>query len=299
MSIIESGTFQINAWMLMSVDPLAVWFPDSGPATLPNQFFNVGLTGNTRSGKFVMAPVAGVSTLSMTGGSPSPVLIEHVPPGFTPTTNLKIPASGITHLHFVNAADTETAQYGSAVATRTGVSSSPPDLPIADGTTWEILIGQLLEIDATIVGDGGFGSAVESQHGGVRITGDYVIIMFWWQIPEKDACGNEHTPRLTFAADKPGPADDGGEYERFDPDDPDAAPTPVIYAVEPDHGLTAGGTFVRIRGDGFGDGASVEFGGTVATGISVVSSKLIECFSPAHAAGDASVVVINPDGVTS
>lgn len=127
---------------------------------------------------------------------------------------------------------------------------------------------------------------------GLRITGGYDIIAWWWVLPDKDACGNEHDSHLVLSEEKP---DD--LYEKLDPEDSDAAPQPVITNVEPNHGRA--GTRVAIIGSGFGDGANVQFDGVDAEDIDVISQYRIEATAPAHANGFANIAVINVDGVSS
>lgn len=52
-----------------------------------------------------------------------------------------------------------------------------------------------------------------------------------------------------------------------------------------------------ITGTGFGDGATVTFGGTAATSVVVVDSTHITCLTPAHALGLVDVKVTNIDGL--
>src|SRR5262249_28332915 len=68
--------------------------------------------------------------------------------------------------------------------------------------------------------------------------------------------------------------------------------------VTPNNGSIAGGTPVTIAGTGFITGATVSFGGTAATGVTVSSSTQITATTPAHAAGSGDVVVTNPDTQT-
>jgi hypothetical protein len=53
---------------------------------------------------------------------------------------------------------------------------------------------------------------------------------------------------------------------------------------------------IGIAGTGFLAGATVSFGGTPATGVSLTSSTSITATAPAHAAGAVNVVVTNTDG---
>jgi hypothetical protein len=52
---------------------------------------------------------------------------------------------------------------------------------------------------------------------------------------------------------------------------------------------------VTITGTGFLTGATVTFGGTSATGVTVVSATSITATAPAHAAGTVNIVVTNTD----
>ncbi len=70
---------------------------------------------------------------------------------------------------------------------------------------------------------------------------------------------------------------------------------PTVTAISPTSGPTSGGTSVTITGTGFVTGATVTFGGTSATNVTVVSSTSITATTPAHAAGTVNVVVTNPD----
>ena len=57
-----------------------------------------------------------------------------------------------------------------------------------------------------------------------------------------------------------------------------------------------GGTAVTVTGTGFLAGATVTFGGTAATNVTVVNSTTITATTPAHTAGAVNVVVTNTDG---
>lgn len=71
---------------------------------------------------------------------------------------------------------------------------------------------------------------------------------------------------------------------------------PTVSAVAPTTRSTAGGQLVSISGTGFSDDATVTFGGTSATSVSVVSSTLIRATTPAKSAGAAAVVVTTAGG---
>ena len=75
-------------------------------------------------------------------------------------------------------------------------------------------------------------------------------------------------------------------------------PAPTVTNVSPNSGPTAGGTAVLITGTGFRAGATVTFGATPATGVTVSSATSILATSPAGAAGAVNVVVRNTDNQT-
>jgi len=72
------------------------------------------------------------------------------------------------------------------------------------------------------------------------------------------------------------------------------AVSPTITAVAPSAGVT--GTIVVITGTNFMNGATVKFGTTSATTVSVVSSSLIQVSVPTLADGTYDVTVTNPNG---
>lgn len=77
-------------------------------------------------------------------------------------------------------------------------------------------------------------------------------------------------------------------------------PPPSLTAVSPAIGSTAGGTTVTLTGSNFVIGAAVDFGGTAATNVAVLSSTKITLTAPANStAASVNVVVVNPDGQTS
>jgi hypothetical protein len=73
-------------------------------------------------------------------------------------------------------------------------------------------------------------------------------------------------------------------------------PAPTVSGITPTSGSYLGGTSVTaLAGTGFLAGATVTFGGSAATSVTVVSSTQITCTTPAHTAGAVNVVVTNPD----
>lgn len=72
---------------------------------------------------------------------------------------------------------------------------------------------------------------------------------------------------------------------------------PLLSAVSPPQGPTAGGTAVTLTGSGFTTGTSARFGGVLASSVVIVSSTTITCLTPAGPAGPADVQVSNANGV--
>lgn len=74
--------------------------------------------------------------------------------------------------------------------------------------------------------------------------------------------------------------------------------SPVASTVTPATGPTTGGTAITITGTGFLPGATVLIGGTAATQVTVIGTTLITAVTPAQAAGQLPVTVLNYDGRT-
>src|SRR5207248_559697 len=74
---------------------------------------------------------------------------------------------------------------------------------------------------------------------------------------------------------------------------------PAITSVSPNNGPTGGGTSVTITGSNFINGATVSFGGTAATGVTVVSPTSITATSPATLTAGTVDVTVTTSGGTS
>jgi len=73
---------------------------------------------------------------------------------------------------------------------------------------------------------------------------------------------------------------------------------PVVTDVNPNGGLTTGGTEVVITGTDLDGATKVTFGGTESTDFNVDSDTQITATAPAHAAGTVQVQVITPAGAS-
>lgn len=73
-------------------------------------------------------------------------------------------------------------------------------------------------------------------------------------------------------------------------------PAPSLTAISPASGTTAGGTVVTLTGSGFRTGATVRFGSTAATAVTVSSPTELQATTPARPLGVVTVRVTNDDG---
>ncbi|MGE3165736.1 MAG: beta strand repeat-containing protein, partial [Planctomycetota bacterium] len=76
----------------------------------------------------------------------------------------------------------------------------------------------------------------------------------------------------------------------------DYAVPPTVTGVSPAGGPPAGGTAVTITGTGFATGATVRFGGTLATSVNVLSTTQLTAVTPARPFGAADVTVTTANG---
>jgi hypothetical protein len=72
----------------------------------------------------------------------------------------------------------------------------------------------------------------------------------------------------------------------------------AVNSVSPRAGATSGGPTVTILGRGFGPGASVSFGQTPASSVTVLGGGRLEAVAPAHAVGTVNVTVTTSAGTS-
>lgn len=72
--------------------------------------------------------------------------------------------------------------------------------------------------------------------------------------------------------------------------------TPIITSVFPGIGFSGGGTTVHLVGSNLTGTTDVQFDGVSGTGVVVVDDSHVTVVTPAHSAGDASVVLFAPGG---
>lgn len=77
------------------------------------------------------------------------------------------------------------------------------------------------------------------------------------------------------------------------------SPNPTITSLAPASGTLLGGTTVTITGTNFSNVQSVTFGGFTCGSVSVISTEIITCVTPAHVAGTVEVIVTTLAGSNS
>lgn len=224
------------------------------------------------------------------------------PPGFTIHTGLIGPTLYVAANTNCSsgAIGLDGTHNGAGMFGKCGAPSFQNDDPLL--TYIELLDPYLMHLTNTVglVGGGISKTAPWSTPtAGIRITGGYDIIAWWWKIPDKDDCQRTHTSKFELSTDQPPNDEDGGVYEKLDPDDSDAHPTPVIDEIEPNHGPIGGGTTITVRGSGFGKDFDLKVDGVSCTDLEYISQYEVTGVTPAHVIGSANVVLINADGVSS
>lgn len=74
---------------------------------------------------------------------------------------------------------------------------------------------------------------------------------------------------------------------------------PTVTSVSGDYGLVTGGTAVFVNGTGFTSGATVQFGSTPATSVTVLSSNSLSVVTPPGSPGVVNVTVTTPAGTSA
>jgi len=72
-----------------------------------------------------------------------------------------------------------------------------------------------------------------------------------------------------------------------------------VSNISPTQGPTSGGTVVTVNGTGFQSGATVKFGSTASSAVTVTSSTQIDAMSPAESSGTVAITVTDPNSQSS
>ena len=164
--------------------------------------------------------------------------------------------------------------------TLTATSVSPQSGPTSGGT--------LITVDGT-----GFVSGATISIGGTAATGVSFVssTRLTARTPAKPAGGYNvvvRNPNRRTANTPHG-------FTYSDTSTPTTGP-PVATAVSPRSGPTGGGTLITVTGSGFVSGATIRIGGTLATGVTFVSSTRLTARTPRKPSGGYPVLVFNPNG---
>jgi hypothetical protein len=297
MGILRSGTFSValadlDAQLSGFVRTTYDFFPHGVPSIRDAYLLN-----SPGSGSILVGLSAGDTVQSSADGT---FLVEAAPAGWRPSINLAFRMAGEWELFDAG----DSISFGVYLSAPSYSQAGPGYfhnqnivIAIPDYRSWVLLSTDLYEVLGAV--PTAYSIRLERQAGlGFRLSGNYDIVAFWWTLPETTPCGERDTSHLAYAAEQPDPpAGALGVFQRLDPDDPDAAPLPIIKNVEPNHGRP--GTAVNIFGSGFGDDCNVQFDGVDADGIVVHSQFWVSCTAPLHANGFANIAVINPDGVST
>jgi IPT/TIG domain-containing protein len=279
MPIIHSGTFSLSVSSLLSIN--GNWQANTPSAG------NEKLAGTGQSGTLTAYfgnTASAVISLSGIGV----IFLDALPAGFQATTGVSLaPFSG--GAPSLIGASTMDIAFGALASVHCDSMTSAFVLPIPDNAMAPGAV-DLIAI-CTIDGDmATFDSSAIFADGGMVLTGSYTIEAFWWLLPE-DPCKTVASKLVLVAADGASPGD--GYVKQ----DVSFVPTVTIDSIVPALGPITGGTALTIKGSGFGNGATIDIGGSAATSVVIVDQFTITCVSPAHAVGAASVTVTNPTTV--
>lgn len=231
-------------------------------------------------------------TLVLSGGVPSSVAVA------TAASNGVATASGTTISYTPNAgfAGSDSFTY---TATNTAGTSSPATVTITVNPVAPLAPA----IGAATAGNGqaSVSFTAPSNNGGSPITGYTVTstpgnFTGTGNISPITVSGLANGTAYTFTATATNAVGTSSPSAASSSITPRAAP--VISAVSPNRGMTTGGTSVTITGSGFMTTTNVKFGGTSATGITVVSDTQITATSPAGT-GVVDITVVTPGGTSA
>lgn len=241
--------------------------------------------------------VTGISPASgaAAGGTAVTITGTGFAAGATVTFN-GTPATGVTVVNATTITASTPAGTGSAtvVVTNTdGLGGSlggaflylgpPPTVTGVSPASGSTLGGTNVTITGT-----GFQSGATVRFGGVLATN--VSVTNSTTITARTPAGSPGTVavQVTNADTQSGSLSNAFAYQ--------AAPPPSITSLSPSSGTTGGGTTVTITGTGFAAGASVRFGNSDATSVTVNSATSITAVTPSGSAGAVTVRVTNADG---
>ena len=267
---------------------IAVTNPDTQSGTLSGAFTYLGAppsitlvspnSGSSLGGTVVtITGAAFVTGATVTFGGTAATAMT-----FDSATQLK----ATTPAHTAGAADVVVTNPDAQLVTSTGgytytAAAAPTVASVSPsgGTTGG---GTAVTITGT-----GFAAGASVSFGGVAVTGVAVVGATSITATAPAHAAGAVAVVVTNADSQTGTLGAGYAYA--------AAAAPTVTAVAPASGSKGGGTSVTITGTGFLAGASVDFGGTAGTSITVVSATSITATTSEHAKGKVTVQVTNTD----
>jgi hypothetical protein len=251
-----------------------------------------------RSGFDYLDPLALESITPAIGRADGGTRVTITGKGFGPGASVMIGSGGCTDVSLNNAASLtctapEKNGVGSFSVTVTNVngdkailesaytvfapplvtSVSPSQGPVAGGTAVEVIGSGMHEGVTVLIGS--------SVCGSMTVDSEYKVSC-------TTAAGSSGTKTVTVVD---GSGQQGSLASGFT-----FVASPLVAQIVPSSGSIAGGDIVTVIGNNFVNGAVVRFDTSVCTSTTFSAADTLTCVVPAHAAGNVTVTVTNPDG---
>jgi hypothetical protein len=258
-------------------------------------------TGTLSNGYTFLNPAPNVTAISPTSGATSGgTAVTITGTGFRSGASVKIGGTSATAVTVVSStAITAITPVHSSGATSVEVTNSDGQSDtLTNGFTYSTsnpaptiskvspASGRTAGGTAVIITGTGFLSGASVKFGGASATGVTVVGSTSITATTPAHTAGTTSVIVTNSDSQSGTLTNGYTYANL---------APKVTAIAPNSGATSGGTAVTITGSNFFSGASVNFGGTAAGGVNVVSSTSITASTPAHSSGTVNVVVANSD----
>ncbi len=296
-SVTFSGT-PAASYVVLSDTQVSAVSPVRGPGSVNVGVGTAGGTGILLTAYTFVAPVPTISGVSPnTGTTLGGKSVTITGTGFTGASVVNfggIAASGLTVVsdtqitamtpaHAAGAVDVSVTSLGGTVTAVSAYTYAvfPPTVATVSPNTGTTLGGTAVTITGT-----NLTGASSVTFGGAAATGVTVV-----SDTEITVTTPLHTPGVVDIVVTT-PEGSGTGFGLFSY----VTPVPSVTSASPSNGSTLGGALVTISGSGLTDTSLVTFGGTAATGITVISDTQITAVTPVHAAGIVDIVVTTPGG---
>jgi hypothetical protein len=236
-----------------------------------------------RDGSFTVTTTGFPTAALSDGGATLPAGVSFTDNGNGTATLTGTPAAGTSGSYpFTITASNGVSPTATQTFTLTVVSSSVTGLSPTAGPTAG---GTLVTITGT-----GFVSGATVKFGSTAATG--VTFVSSTQLTAVSPAESAGTVDVTVTT--PGGTSAASSADKYSYD-----VVPSVTALSPTAGPTAGGTVVTITGTGFVPGASVKFGSTAGTSVTVVSGTKLTVKAPAVSSAQTVNVTVTTPGGTS